>query len=259
MKNGKRYKWEVLGLLWFAFLLNQADRQAFNVVLPLIRDDLHLTDAGAGVIATIFNLVYAILVPLAGYIGDVFSRKWLVVISILFFSVATMFTGMSNTVIMLIIMRSLATGGGEAMYGPPNYALLASYHKETRAFAMSIHQTSYYIGIIISGYVAGYIGQTWGWRSAFYAFGAIGIIYGALHIVFAIYFGIPGKIYGDGLMTGIILIGLPLAFLLYNMFTSFHDFFNFSGNTIALIWFIFAIIGLTIIITRLRSFKNQSV
>ncbi len=182
MKTGKGYKWEVLGLLWFAFLLNQADRQAFNVVLPLIRDDLHLTDAGVGVIATVFNLVYALLVPLAGYIGDVFSRKWLVVISVLFFSVATMFTGLSNTVIMLIIMRSLATGGGEAMYGPPNYALLASYHKETRAFAMSIHQTSYYIGIIISGYVAGYIGQTWGWRSAFYAFGAIGIIHGIILI-----------------------------------------------------------------------------
>ena len=33
---GKYYKWEVLALLWMAFLLNQGDRQVFNSVLPYI-------------------------------------------------------------------------------------------------------------------------------------------------------------------------------------------------------------------------------
>ncbi len=182
MKEKSRYKWEVLFLLWFAFLLNQADRQAFNVVLPLIRDDLQLSDAQVGTIATVFNLFYALLVPFAGIMGDLFSRKWLVVLSVLIFSIATMFTGFSNSMLMLILVRSIATGGGEAFYGPPNYALLASYHKNTRAFAMSIHQTSYYIGIILSGFIAGYIGERWGWRSAFYFFGAIGIIHGIILI-----------------------------------------------------------------------------
>ena len=41
-KVRKGYKWEVLALLWVAYLLNQADRQIFNVVLPLIREDLGL-------------------------------------------------------------------------------------------------------------------------------------------------------------------------------------------------------------------------
>lgn len=182
MGINSNYKWEVLALLWFAFLLNQADRQVFNVVLPLIKNDLQLTDAQLGSIATVFNLFYALLVPVAGYIGDLYSRKWLVVISVLFFSVATMFTGMSNTMLMLIITRSMATGGGEAMYGPANYALLASYHKNTRAFAMSIHQTAYYIGIILSGFLAGYIGEKWGWRSAFYLFGTVGLIHGIVLI-----------------------------------------------------------------------------
>lgn len=182
MKKDNRYKWEVLFLLWFAFLLNQADRQAFNVVLPLIRDDLQLSDAQIGSVATIFNLFYALLVPFAGFSGDLFSRKWLVVLSVLIFSIATMFTGFSNSMLTLILIRSIATGGGEAFFGPPNYALLASYHKNTRAFAMSVHQTSYYIGIILSGFVAGYIGEHWGWRSAFYVFGAVGLIHGIVLI-----------------------------------------------------------------------------
>lgn len=182
MKENKQYKWEVLALLWIAFFLNQADRQVFNVVLPLIKADLDLTDLQIGSIATAFNLVYAILVPMAGYVGDIFSKKWIVAISILFWSIATMFTGLSNGVLMLVVMRSIATGGGEAFFGPANYSLLAQYHKGTRAFAMSIHQTSYYIGIILSGYVAGYIGEHYGWRNAFYVFGAVGVIHGIVLI-----------------------------------------------------------------------------
>ena len=182
IKSEKRYKWEVLALLWIAFFLNQADRQVFNVVLPLIKADLHLSDMQIGSIATAFNLAFALLVPFAGYVGDLFSRKWIVVASILFWSIATMFTGLSNGVLMLILTRSVATGGGEAFFAPANYALLAGYHKNTRAFAMSIHQTSYYLGIILSGYLAGYIGQHYGWRNAFYVFGAVGVIHGLVLI-----------------------------------------------------------------------------
>ena len=178
IKQKPGYKWEVLTLLWIAFLLNQADRQVFNVVLPLIKNDLHLSDVQIGTIATIFNMAYAFLVPVAGYIGDLFSRKWIVTISIIFWSIATMFTGLSNGIIMLILMRSIATGGGEAFFGPANYSLLAQYHDKTRAFAMSLHQTAYYIGIILSGYLAGYVGERWGWRAAFYVFGAVGVVHG---------------------------------------------------------------------------------
>ena len=182
-KKRSNYKWEVLALLWVAYLLNQADRQVFNVVLPLIREDLGLSDVAIGSIATIFNLFYAVLVPIGGLVGDRFSRKWIVTGSILFWSVATMFTGLCNGFLMLVLMRSVATGGGEAFFGPANYSLLAQYHDRTRAFAMSVHQTAYYIGIIISGYAAGYIGQLWGWRSAFYVFGAIGVIHGIVMAV----------------------------------------------------------------------------
>ena len=93
-----------------------------------------------------------------------------------------MITPVRHSLLMLVIFRSIATGGGESFFGPANYTLLAQYHKNTRAFAMSIHQTSYYLGIILSGYLAGYIGERWGWRSAFYVFGAFGVIHGLVLI-----------------------------------------------------------------------------
>lgn len=179
-KKSGWYKWEVLILLWMAYLLNQADRQVFNTVLPAIRDALNLTDTSIGLIATIFNLCYAMMVPLGGWVGDKYSRKWVVTIAILFWSVATMFTGLATGVIMLILLRSVATGGGEAFFGPANYSLLGQYHKETRARAMSIHQTAYYVGVILAGWLAGYIADKLGWEYSFIIFGAAGIVWGII-------------------------------------------------------------------------------
>ena len=173
-------KWEVTVLIWVAYFLNQADRQVFNVVLPQIRDGLGLTDSDMGLIATAFNLFYAVLVPLGGILGDRYSRKWILTLCILFWSVATMFTGLATGVIMLIIMRSVATGGGEAFFGPANYSLLGQYHKETRARAMSIHQTAYYIGVILAGWLAGLIADKIGWQYSFIIFGGVGVIWGIL-------------------------------------------------------------------------------
>lgn len=182
MKNSW-YKWEVLLLLWMAYLLNQADRQVFNTVLPAIRDALNLTDTSVGLIATIFNLFYALMVPIGGWAGDRFSRKWVTTISILFWSVATMFTGLATSMFWLIVLRSVATGGGEAFFGPANYSLLGQYHTDTRARAMSIHQTAYYVGVILAGWLAGLIADKLGWQYSFIIFGAVGVIWGILMIV----------------------------------------------------------------------------
>ena len=179
-KVSKWYKWEVLAILWVAYLLNQGDRQVFNSVLPLIRDSLSLTDTSVSLIAVFFNLFYAAMVPIGGWMGDRFSRKWVCTLSILFWSVATMFTGLANGVFMLILTRSVATGGGEAFFGPANYSLLGQYHTDTRARAMSIHQTSYYVGVILAGWLAGYIGDHLGWQYAFYIFGGAGVIWAAV-------------------------------------------------------------------------------
>ena len=128
------YKWEMLALLWVAFFLNQADRAIFGVVLPLIRLDLGLTSAQEGLIASILFWTLAVMVPLAGYIGDVFSKRWLISSCLAFWSCATVFTGMARTVLQLVLFRSVATGGGEAFYAPAANALIGQFHHKNSFF-----------------------------------------------------------------------------------------------------------------------------
>lgn len=193
------YRWELMAMLWFAYFLNQADRQIYGVVMPLIKADLGLSDGSLGLVASIFTWSYGLLVPVGGYVGDVLRRKWVVLASLVVWSAATLLTGLStgtDTLLagtlptpwgpwaftittglaMLVIFRGVATGGGEAFYYPSANSLIGQFHHRTRALAMGIHQTSLYVGIVASGLIAGYIGQRYGWQNAFYAFGGLGLV-----------------------------------------------------------------------------------
>ena len=176
--NSKFYKWEIVILLWIAYFLNQGDRQVFNTVLPHIQAFLGVSDGTMGLISTCFNLFFACTVPFAGYFADRLPRRKIIIFSVALFSTATMFTGMANTVILMILFRSVATGMGEAMFGPTYPAIIAEYHdSSTRARALSIHQTAYYVGVIASGLLAGLIADKLGWQYSFLIFGAAGVLF----------------------------------------------------------------------------------
>ncbi|MCL2744225.1 MAG: MFS transporter [Planctomycetaceae bacterium] len=174
------YRWELLVLLFFTYFLHQADRAIFAVVLPLIRYDLNLTDSQLGLSGTVLFLVIAVMVPIAGFIGDRCSKKWIITCSLVFWSAATMLTGLSRGLAGIIMFRSVATGGGESFYGPAATALIAAFHQKTRALALSIHQGSLYFGVMLSGFLGAWVAELYGWRATFYIFGGIGILLGVV-------------------------------------------------------------------------------
>lgn len=173
----KSYKWEVVALLWIAFFLNQADRQAFNIVLPQIQTLFGANDSTMGLIAMLFNVFYAITVPFAGFYADRLSRSRQIIVSTLIFSAATFFTGFANGLLLFIIFRCAGMGVGQGMFGPTYTGLIAQYHDSTtRARALSLHQTSSYIGVICCGVLAGYIADRLGWQYSFYILGGLGLV-----------------------------------------------------------------------------------
>ncbi len=170
------YKWLILGLFWLIYFLNHADRMVLPSVFPLLKNELGLTDTQLGLLGSSFFWVYALLVPIAGSLGDVMSRKKLVVLALLLWSSATASSGLASGFALLFVFRAL-TGTGEAFYYPAANSMISDFHgQKTRSLAMGIHQTSVYFGTVASATVAGYIGQTWGWRWAFLGFGLSGIV-----------------------------------------------------------------------------------
>jgi MFS family permease len=175
-----RYKWEIVALLWVAFFLNQADRQIFGVTLSLIRTEFGLDDTQMGLVATTFTVVFGLLVPVAGLLGDRFRREHVVVASLIVFSAGTLLTGWAGGLLTLLLFRGVATGAGEALYAPAANTLIAQHHEKTRTRALSLHQTANYTGVVVGSLFAGWIADQFGWRASFIVFGVAGLLWAAV-------------------------------------------------------------------------------
>jgi MFS family permease len=173
------YKWLVVAMLWMVCFFNYADRQAIFAVFPLLKTQLHLTDVQLGVAGSSFMWMYALCGPAAGWLCDRLPRRTLVLGGLIFWSLATACTALSRNYAELVFFRALG-GLGEAFYFPASMSLISDYHAvDTRSRAMSIHQSSVYIGSIAGGALSGLVGQRYDdWRPAFLLFGALGILLG---------------------------------------------------------------------------------
>ena len=168
-------KWRVLIIFWLIYLLNYADRQVLSSVLPLVKKEWLLSDTQLGALSGVFFWVFAPLVLVSGNLADTLSRRWIIIGSLIVWSAATAGSGMVGAFTGLLVMRGL-TAFGEAFYYPAANSMIGDLHGSgSRSTAMSLHQTAVYIGTMTSGTAAAYLGQQYGWRSAFWIFGAAGI------------------------------------------------------------------------------------
>src|SRR5882757_6115726 len=142
------YRWELLLWLWLAFFFHQADRQVFNVLLPVLGKELSLSAVQLGLVGSVFIATNALMVPIAGFLGDVWPRKRIVAGSLFAWSLATLCTGFGGGLMSFVTVRGVATAAGEAFYFPSAVAMLTAEHTATRARALSLFQTSVYVGIV---------------------------------------------------------------------------------------------------------------
>ena len=189
----KSYKWFMLLMLSCAFFFHQADRALFGLLTIPIQKELQLSDVQIGWINTVLSWTLAAMTTLAGFVGDRFSRKWIITISLMFWSLMTVCMGYVgdwnilgfgiSAFACVMFFRSIATGGGESFYAPSAYALIASHHKASRSVALSIHQAALYIGLMCSGLIVAWALDWLGsWRNVFILFGVAGFLLGVFFI-----------------------------------------------------------------------------
>ena len=164
-------------MLWFVCLLNYADRQAIFAIFPLLKTELRLTDVQLGIIGTSFMWVYAAFGPVAGWLGDRFKRKTLIVSGLVLWLLVTGATILSYSYAQLTVLRAIG-GLSEAFYFPAAMSLISDYHGgATRSRAMSIHQSAVYAGSIAGGAGGALVAQFFhAWRANFMMLGSVGII-----------------------------------------------------------------------------------
>ncbi len=174
----------LLGFMWFAYFLNYCDRQAVFAMFPSLKSDLGMTDQQLGLTGAYFLWVYALGCPVAGIIGDRVSKRILVVLSLIIWSLVTAATGLARTGSELLWLRA-AMGISESLFMPTAIALTASaFAPALRSRTIAILTTAQIAGTVVGSWFGGWMADLGAWRTAFFALGGVGLVYAFPYFAF---------------------------------------------------------------------------
>ena len=156
--------------------LNYLDRFLVAPLLPLIIAGLSLDDWQAGSLQSAFILVYAMVCPVAGWLGDRSPRLKVAALGVALWSLATVGSGLASSFVWLLLFRALV-GIGEATYTVVTPSLLSDHYPPARrGRALSVFYAAMPFGIAIGYVLGGQIGAHYGWRPAFFVAGMPGLL-----------------------------------------------------------------------------------
>ncbi|CAN5122372.1 MFS transporter [soil metagenome] len=174
----------VLALLFAANLLNFYDRTLPAVLAEPIRKAWGLSDVHIGLVGAAFTLAYALAGLPLGRLADSRSRKWIIAIGLVVWSLLTGVNGLVGGFISLLIVR-VGIGLGEAAFAPAANALIADlYPSERRGRATGVLMLGLPIGMILAFFTTGAITDHFGtWRAPFFIAMVPGLILAVLFML----------------------------------------------------------------------------
>ena len=170
--------------MWGAYFLNYCDRQAVFSMFPSLKADLGMTDKQLGLTGAAFLWVYAFVCPISGQLGDRWSKRLLVVLSLAVWSLVTLATGLAGSATILLLLRGVM-GVSEALFMPTAIALTANAHPPAlRSRAIAVLTTAQIAGTVAGSWFGGWMANRGQWRCAFFVLGALGILYAVPYFLF---------------------------------------------------------------------------
>jgi MFS transporter, ACS family, hexuronate transporter len=173
-----KYRWTICSLIFFATTINYLDRQVISLVVEdYLTPEFKWTETDYANITVAFQLAYAIAMVGVGRLIDKLGTKIGYALSLILWSIAAMGHALIRTTTGFFIARA-ALGVTEAGNFPAAIKATAEWFpKRERALATGIFNSGSNIGAIIAPLTVPFIAAEWGWRSAFFITGAIGLLW----------------------------------------------------------------------------------
>lgn len=164
-------------LMLVATVINYLDRTVMSAAAPFIEKDLSLTAQEMGWIMSAFFLSYALCQIPAGYIADHFGQRKTLATSVIWWSLSTIVTGLARTPLAFISAR-IVMGIGEAGAYPCNNGVTAKWFPDReRGKVVALFDSGSKFGTAFAMPLVVWIIVSWGWHSAFYICGVLGLLW----------------------------------------------------------------------------------
>ena len=162
-------------VLALSFMVNAMDRQVFPPLLPAIRGEYGFSLQQGGLLATGFTLGMAIAGVPAGYLVDRFSRKTVLLVSIVIYSLGTLATPLASGWADMAAYR-IFSGFGEGMQAAALFAAVGAFFHHRRGLALGGVGVAFGLGVILGPLVGvGFAADFGTWRAPFIIFGLSGL------------------------------------------------------------------------------------
>ena len=170
------YRWEMLSWIFIVVLISYFDRVNFSVSAPLIMKEFGIGAALMGIVMSGFNIGYTLLNFCGGFLAEKYSARKFMTIIILLWSLMTFFTGIGWSFLSLLVIRVIF-GVCEGPLVLINTKLVNRWMlPKERATASGLWLAAMPIGVMLGIILSGFVVASYGWRSVFYIFGAVGIV-----------------------------------------------------------------------------------
>ena len=172
----------VVGLVSFAHAMSHAYGALLPLILPSLREEIHLTYAKIGLMFTLSNLVWGPLQLGFGILGRYYSRKRILGIGHICQGLAVVGTALAQSFGGLLTWRILSRIADAPQHPIGNAIISQSFMAERRGMGFAINAAGSNLGTVAVPALGGLLMATFGWRNTLALFGLVGVIVGALII-----------------------------------------------------------------------------
>ncbi|MBV9997218.1 MAG: MFS transporter [Caulobacteraceae bacterium] len=191
-----RSSWLSLAIFLLLYTCAFLDRKVFDLLVDPITRDLKISDLQYSFLqGAAFVVFYSTLGVPIGWAVDRFARRWIIFFGMIFWSLATMGSGVSHNYVQLMLSR-IGVGAGEATLHPSVYSMLSDMFPRNRlTTAVGVYSVGASIGgavsLVLGGLIVGLssgasqfvlplVGAIKPWQLVFLLAGAPGLLAASL-------------------------------------------------------------------------------
>lgn len=163
----KSQEWAILISTILASSMAFIDSTALNVALPALQEDLKIEGTELLWIVNGYALFLSALLLVGGALGDLYGRKKIFGLGILIFMLSSVWCGISNSPLMLIVARCFQGIGG-AMMVPGSLSLISAlFPQEKRGWAIGTWSMFSAMTTVFGPALGGWLADVGLWRLVF--------------------------------------------------------------------------------------------
>jgi len=172
-------------VLGTAIFMQMLDSTILNTSLPSIAKDLNESALNMQNAIISYVLTLALFMPVSGFLADKFGTKKVFIVSLVLFSMGSLFCSLSQNLTHLVFSRVIQGIGGSLMTPVGKLALIRTFDKNELLQAMNYAIIPALIGPVLGPLVGGYMVDYLSWHWIFLInipIGIIGIVLGWLYM-----------------------------------------------------------------------------